>query len=215
MYTIGQGSTQGLWAGMLSRLHTRSGMKRSNMCGYTYIHTIHMPEEEKGNVGFNYYEKQSHCTHCVLHTQMLGDILWNHCAGFIHTHTHSVYLYLYLSKQNCLLPNPNSGGESAGATRLADHWQWHQPNYNSCMQWSTLLWACRTHEMKEVRHNIEWWHQNIHPGFWPQDSPCTSTPGSMHVLHDHCQTLVGVLAPKRKLHKSLLSSVVYMVHKSG
>ena len=94
-------------------------------------------------------------------------IFW-HTHARAQTHTHTCTCTFIYHSQNWLR-GPHSGVSqqevtslvvplAAGTPALSPHP--HGPS----VHWGTHLWACKTHEMREVEYGLEWRHQNIHPG---------------------------------------------------
>ena len=85
------------------------------------------------------------------------------------THTHTCTCTCNYHSQNWLV---NSGSEPAGGNKAGNPiaiWQWNT-SFIYAAPWSlsavnTHLWACETHDMKEVEYDLQCRHQNIHLGF--------------------------------------------------
>ena len=81
------------------------------------------------------------------------------------THTHTYSCTCNYHSQNWLV---NSGSEPAGGNKAGNPiaiWQWNT-SYIYAAPWSlsvvnTHLWACETHDMKEVEYDLQCRHQNI------------------------------------------------------
>ena len=101
-----------------------------------------------------------HHTRIHMHTR-------THTHAHTHTHTH-LYLYLYYHCQGWLR-GPHSGGEPAGGSKTGGLVGSGDTSLISpvacppqCSR-GTHLWACKTHEMREVGYGLVWRHQNIRP----------------------------------------------------
>ena len=125
-------------------------------------------------------------------------------TGFTRAGTHTLVLVLVLvfTTARAGYVAPIQGVSQQEVTRLVVRWQQgHQPYLHICMapsvHWGTHLWACKTHEMREVEYSIRISFLNS----WPQDSPPPRLVISRWLAceHNQCQTLVSALTPRRKI----------------
>ena len=76
------------------------------------------------------------------------------------THTHTAHLYLYYHCQSWLR-GPHSGGEPAEGNKTGGPVGSGDTNLIFPVAWppqcsrGTHLWACKTHEMREVGYGLE------------------------------------------------------------
>ena len=106
-----------------------------------------------GGMGARLPRRYAH-THMHAHTHTR-----THARTNTHTHAHT-HLYLYYHCQNWLC-GPNSGGESAEGNKTGGPVGSRDTSLIFPVAWppqcsrGTHLWACKTHEMREVGYSLE------------------------------------------------------------
>ena len=106
---------------------------------------------------------------CIFMHELMLDIKLCVCVcACVHVCAH-LYLYLYLPQTELAMRSPFRGWASKRQKDLWPHWQRRHQSYLHIYilplaHWGTHLWACKTHEMREVEYGLERQHQNIRPG---------------------------------------------------